>query len=459
MSDLRLPLAQRITSRDGTLDKDSYMANMFREESEGKVEAVKRPGYSLQATFVSDTGQGMFSMVTGNYAVVNDTIYDIDFGTSDVIPATTISDLPYDFITNVTFGLLTITIVKSTTGLWYFDGTTVTKVVDPDYPASTVRGIVLLDGTCYVMDLEGTIYGSAIDDLTSWSALNFIGVDQSLGRGVRLVRHLNYCFAFNDLGLQAFYDAANAAPGSPLLPAGNATYLIGCAHAGSVVAIDDMVIFMSKGKQRGRSISALQGLSLITISTPFVDKILNRSTLDNVISFGLKVSGHSFYVLTFPSLNITLVCDLVAHDWAVWTSGADESYFAMGFYLNTSTRDYLQHITTGSVYQMSPLLYQDAGVAITCRVRTTPYDGQTTINKFFTALNLIGSQVASTVSVRYSDTDYQSYSAYRQVDMNSDRKQLRGLGRSRRRVFDVKHIADTPLRLEGMEFELYLGDS
>jgi len=459
MSDLRLPLAQRITTRDGTLTKDSLMKNMFREESEGKVEAVKRFGYSLERTIGTDVGQGMFHWLLGNFAVVGDVIYDIDFGTTFAIPATTIPDLPYDFITDIMFGVTRICILKSTAGMWYFDGTTVTKVVDVDYPAATVRGIVLLDGTYYVMTLNGLIYGSGIDNPTTWTALNFIGTDQALGLGVCLYRHLNYCFAFNDTGLQAFYDAAGAAPGSPLLPAGNATYLIGCAHAGSLAAMDDLVIFMSKSKQRGRSISALQGLTLVTISTPFIDKILNRSTLDTVFAYGIKISGHSFYVLTLPSLNITLVCDLVARDWAVWTSGVAETYFTMGFYVNTGTRDYLQHITTGSVYQASTLIYRDDGVAIACRVRTTPYDGQSSLYKFFDAINLIGSQEFTTVSVRNTSDDYQTYSAYRTVDMSTDRKQLRNLGRSRRKAFEVLHTDNTPLRLEGIDFEIYLGSS
>jgi hypothetical protein len=462
MSDLRLPLAQRITTRDGTMTFDGFMANMYREESEGKIEAVKRPGTAIYLTQASPAAaQGMFSLGAISYSISSDRIYKIDFGVSFAIPAVTTFGLPYDIVSDVTFGLLQVAVIKTTKGLWYFDGTTVTKVTDADYPTTTVRGLVLVDGTFYVMTTDGIIQGSGLEDPTVWTALNFIGTDQSLGLGVRLFRHLNYCFAFNDLGLQAFYDNANPPPGSPLSPAGNATYLIGCASGASVVSLDDLAIFMSKSKQRGRSISALQGLSLVQISTPFIDKILNRSNLSSVQAFGVKIEGHSFYVLTLLDLNLTLVCDLIAKDWAYWTTtvGATEGYFQFAFYLSNGTTDLLQHATTGSIYRLDPTIYQDASVNITCRVRTAPYDGQTALTKFFTALNLIGSQVYSTVAVRYSNDDYRTWSDYRDVDMNSERKQLRSIGSARRRAFDVMHTANTPLRLEAIDFELYLGNS
>jgi len=462
MSDLRLSLTPRITTRDGTLAKDSLMENFFREESEGKAEAVKRPGLgAFQTCPTPGTGQGTFTLGQFSYAIARNTIFMVGGGTTFAIPAAGSFDLVYDAIPDVTFGSQQITILKTTVGLWYFNGITVTKVVDVDYPATTVRGIVLVDGTFYVMTLNGTIHGSGLEDPTVWTALNFIGTDQSLGIGMRLFRHLNYCFAFSNLGLQAFYNNGNPPPGSPLSPAGNATYLIGCANGDSVVGLDDLAIFISKSKQRGRSVSALQGLSLVQISTPWVDKILNRSTLSDIRAFGIRIAGHSFYVLTLPDLNVTLACDLVAKDWAVWSStvSGTKSAFRFANYLNTGTFDVLQEVTTGNLFWMSPDFYQDAGQPITCRIVTVPYDGQTSIWKFFTAANLIGDEVSSSVSVRYSDDDYQTWSTYRTVSMLSDRKQIRNLGRSRRRSFELLHTATTPLRLEGIDFELYLGNT
>lgn len=466
MSDLRLPMAQHITTRDGALDKDSLLSNMFREESEGKAEAVKRPGYELKyAAPVSNTGQGVFTLGSVTYFIVNNTIYDF-FGHSFAIGGALSTSRFFDVITDFAYGSTTVAVLKNSDSLWTFDGAVTTQVADVDYPAFTVPGLVLLDGTFYVLTGNGLLLGSALQDPMNWNPLNFVGLDKTLGASRRIVRHLNYVFAFCDQGLQAYYDNANPPPGTPLSPAGNATYLIGCASGTSVVPLDDLTIFMSKAKQRGRSISALQGLSLVQLSTPPIDRILNRSNLSQVMAFGLRVDGHSFYVLSLVDINVTLVCDLISKDWAVWTStdgGGVESYFHFIAYINSpvsaDSQDLIQHATTGAMYSMSPTLYADAGLPITCFVRTTPYDGQTSVNKFFTELNLIGSQVATTVEISYSNDDYQTWSAWRTVDMSSERKMLRSLGRARRRPFRLRHTGSTALRLEAIDFELYLGNS
>lgn len=468
MSDLRLSLAPAITTRDGTLAKDSLLQNFTREEHDGVQLAIKRPGYSTFFTpSFQSAGQGMFNLLGIAYSISNETIRRMSDGVTFVLPAAG-GELFMDIVSDVTVAGVQSAVIKSTLRMWVFNGATVTQVTDPDYPSGTVRGLVLLDGTYYVMDSKGTIYGSALQDPTSWNPLNFIGVDQSLGVARRLVKHLNYCFAFCDQGLQAFYNNANPPPGSPLSPAGNATYLIGCASEESVVSLDDMTIFISKAKQRGRSVSALQGLSLVQLSTPYVEKILNRGDLVNIQSFGLKVQGHSYYIVTLRLLGITLVCDMVSKNWTIWKSADPNSvagefpfiaYLSQATINNTGIRDLIQHYQTGVVYSVDPTVYQDAGLPITGLVRTAIYDGQTSLYKFFIELNVIGDQASTTVEIRYSDDDYQTWSAWRTVNMDNARKMLRQLGRARRRAFEVRHTDNTPMRLEGLDFELYLGHS
>jgi len=67
--------------------------------------------------------------------------------------------------------------LKTSLYAWVYDGTTMTQVTDPDYPASTVPGVVYLDGTIYVMNSQGVIFGSDLNNPTSWSALNFISAN------------------------------------------------------------------------------------------------------------------------------------------------------------------------------------------------------------------------------------------------------------------------------------------
>ena len=108
----------------------------------------------------------------------------------------TIAGLPFDFIqTDQAAGTVGF-VFKSTRDAFYYNGTTVTKITDADYPATTVRGIAYLDGTYYVMTPDAKIYGSDLNSPTSWTALNFLVAQMEPDGGVYLGRILNYIVAF-----------------------------------------------------------------------------------------------------------------------------------------------------------------------------------------------------------------------------------------------------------------------
>lgn len=232
----------------------------------------------------------------------------------------TVPGLPFDFLqTDVAAGTLGF-LFKSTADAYYFNGTTVTKISDADYPATTVRGIAYLDGTYYVMNPNGEIFGSGINTPTSWTALNKIVAQMEPDAGVCLARLLNYIVAFGAYTTEFFFDAGNPAPGSPLSPYTSGMLNVGCAAAGSVAQTNNQLFFIGVTKQRGRSVYALTGTTPQIISTPTIERIINKDTLETVFSFCVKIAGHNFYVLTLGNSDLTLVCDIATGDWKEWTS-------------------------------------------------------------------------------------------------------------------------------------------
>lgn len=183
----------------------------------------------------------------------------------------------------------------------------------------TVPGIVYLDNTFYVMSANAVIYGSDLNDATSWNALNFVGANIEPGVGKALAKSQNYVIAFKEWSTEFFYDAANAV-GSPLSTVGNGFNLVGCANGDSVSNLDGTLFWVSQTRQKGRGVHMMQGLQEQQISTPDIERILNLSTLASIYSFGVKIAGHSFYVLTLVDLNMTLVFDLVSKAWTQWSS-------------------------------------------------------------------------------------------------------------------------------------------
>lgn len=222
-----------------------------------------------------------------------------------------------------TFNGTSGTVTLSGTDTWAnpttVTGTGFTQITDADYPAETVRGIVYLDGTYYVMEPSGAIHGSDINDPFTWSALNVIQSQSEPDLGVALARQLNLIVSFGEYSTEFFYDAANAT-GSPLLPYASAFVEIGCASADSIAQAENTIYFMGRARQKGRSIYMMEGTQPKVISTPFIDRLLNYDDLADVKAYFLKIAGHGFYVLTLTTSAITLVYDTLTGHWGKWTT-------------------------------------------------------------------------------------------------------------------------------------------
>lgn len=452
-----LPLAHTIGTRDGTLAKDCKLVNCLVEIEGQTATILKRPGMVLVQQNAAAEAQGMLTCNGVAYSITGDTIRQIGGGGTWSIPSVTVPGQFYNVLSDVPVGT---SLLKSPSGLWKFDGTTVTKVTDVNYPGTTVSGIECLDGTYYVMKVDGTICGSAIQDPMTWEALNFIAADQAYGKPVALHRHLNYLIASYAQGTQAYYDAGNPT-GSPLSPVGNASWTTGAASGESVVELGDDMFFMATSQQRGRYIAVISGLQLQPISTPAVERVLNRDSLAEVYGFGLRTAGHSLYVLTLVNSNTTLIFDVASKLWSVWSStvGGSEVFFQGTSYLNTGSQELLQGHTDGAVYALDETAYADAGEQIAMRIVTPPFDGGTLRRKFFAGAFLHADTTSGTCSLRYSDDDYQTWSAFRSIDLNTTKKLLLRLGSSRRRSWELLFVDAAPLRVRGLELELGSGEA
>ena len=451
----RISLFHHIATRDGSLTKDSKLVNMFGEASETGNASVKRPGTSLVRATASGTSQGLFRVSGGAWAIQNDTLYNVGTGATISIPSVTTHGQPYDCLSDAPYGT---SLLKSPSGLWKFNGTTCTKVTDTNYPATTVSGITYLDGTYYVMASDGTVRGSVLQDPLTWPALSFLGADSSLGLGTAVSRHLNYIVAYYQDGVQFYYDAGNS-PGIALGIVGNAMWRTGCPNGASIVETNDLTFYLSKSSNRGRSVTQFNGLTPVIISNPFVDRILNRSSLAGLRAFSLKTSGHTFYILTLPDIDITLACDVITGEWAQWTStvGGVEQAFTAVSCVSTATQDLLQDSTSGAVVAMDTTTYSDLTGPIAARIVTPEFSWGSPKRKRYAAVFLVADTTPSTASLRYSDDDYTTFSSWRSIDLSTVRKMLQRLGSGRRRSWELLHTAATPLRVYQLEMELSVG--
>lgn len=135
----------------------------------------------------------------------------------------------------------------------------------------------------------------------------------------------------------------------------------------------------------------------------------------------------------------------------ITATGYDESYFPAVSYATYQNLDLVQHETNGLLYALDDTLFEDTDVPINFIARLPNFDNGNKERKTFSHAKPRGDEVESDVVVRYSDDDYETWSKYRPVSMASQFSMLRRLGQGRNRAWEIRHTADTFLRLESFE--------
>jgi hypothetical protein len=317
----------------------------------------------------------------------------------------------------------------------------------------TVPGIAYIDGYFCVMDVYGVIYSSAIDDPSEWGALDYTTAQAITGNGVYIGRSANYVAAFKQWSTEFFYNAGNPV-GSPLSPVENGFTQVGCAAAQSVAQLGNSYFFISQVLDvRGRSVHQMQGTQQTRISTPDVERVLNRSNLVTIYSYATNLDGHSLYFLTLVDLNVTLVYDIGTQVWTTWTSGApgSESYFKMARSVSCGGKDLMLHESNGTVYEITPDAHDDAGEDIAMFTRSDKFDRGTIDYKPMAMMVLVANRQVGTFEARWSDDDCQTFSPWRPMDMSTANPQLRRSRDYRRRTIETRQIGNIPCIAQSLE--------
>jgi len=519
----RVPCGHNIGSRDGTLNKDSKVGNAIIEiEKKESSAIVKRPGLlTYQTPPTTGAGLGVFAAGTHLLSIVNGTFYDnnvakgtvdasdeydwiysvdgtqvffknenhgyvyflasgtiLDLqGTITTQSGTTVSGTPVvtlsasnsaiqvgQIVTGTGIPLGTYVLTVFGTALTLSQNATAsgstTLTFTTSYPGTTVSGAVFVDGYYVVGTPAGLLYNSNVEDPTTWQAINYIGVVSDADPLVAIGRTINYIVTFGSHHMEFFYDAGTS-PGSPFLPYQNAVIQFGIAAEDSLVQMDNTLIWMSTARQKGYQVMAMAGQTPQVISNQYIERILNRCNPDYAYASSIKISGHSLYVLTLRDLGYTLVYDFAQNGWTYWSSmeNNQETYFLGQFYAKFGTLDLLQHVNSGVIYQFDPNTYQDYGNPINVFTRTPLVDGGTNLRKFWRSVQIVGDKVDSYALVRYTSDDYQTYSAWQNVNLNTSKSEVHRLGQGRRRSFDLLHQDNVPLRLEYFEVDVESGDT
>lgn len=326
------------------------------------------------------------------------------------------------------------------------------------YPATTVGGVVYLDGTIYVMDANSNIQGSAINTPSSWDAVNLIVANSIPDDPVAIVGQISYIIAMKNTSTQVFYDAGQP-QGSPLGTVQGELSQIGCKHPSLIQYIDGTILWVSTSRNGGVNVHAMEGLKPAIVSTSAIDRILEGWDYTNVYSWTTKIAGRKLYAITSVVSNMTLVFDLSTKIWSQWTTTDSDSYIPMVAACTNQNGDaILQHENNGAMYVLDPSSYRDDNSYFTVHIYTPSVDFGTRGRKFVNTLDIVADKYyGGSILVSVSDDDYQSWSEPRNVDMGLSRPVLNNCGTFRRRAWHISHRANTPLRIKSLEASIDLG--
>lgn len=460
-SPLRLPLTPTIDTRDGQTNKDAKLVNGFLEkDAQGEVWCRKRLGLASPQIDVgaSGTGLGVYYWQVGNSLLT--ITGDGKVRNGQAVTLGTV-DTSGSYWFNETLGTPNYVYMSNGVKAYtYSSSAAFAQITDVSYPSATVPGSAYVDGTLYVMDQSGKIWGSKnLNDPTAWDPLNEIPAQIEPDLGVAIAKQLIYVVAFKTWTTEIFYDAGQPI-GSPLLPVQNAQIPIGCAAANTVEKISDDLYFVGQNRQQFKSAFVISGMKVHKISTEAVDRMLNIGGY--TIGFQMTMLGHRFYCISSLILTPqTLAYDLETGEWQIWTENSTYLDVAHSSPGGNPAGSYLQSFTGNTLRVPSGYYDETPGLVsepIVFDAVTTNFDGSTRSRKVLSRLKVIADQnSAGSLLIRWSDDDYKTWSDWQTVNLQEEFPQLTQLGTFRRRAFQFRHQNSTPFRMKAAELDVLLG--
>lgn len=351
----------------------------------------------------------------------------------------------------------------------------------PNNSLTLKHGIAVLDRTMYVLCSNSQIWGSDLNDGSSWtSGTNFVTAERVDDIPVYITTHHDHVVYFGSRSIEFFYDAANPT-GSPLSARDDIYYNIGSVSYLTIRKVGDIIFFIGNDG-KGQKLYKLENFQLEVISHPIIDELLEKATqflfspvtyagvtylLINIydndgLNFGTETDyPYTFVydvnnkiVTTWKCVSITDEGGQIMPRWSVFnpSTGKKYLYLSNGDYLELT--DEIRDYNSGSANDY---------VTIAISIDLPPFDNGNSKWKFFNSLEFVGEQIdvsPSTLSIYWQDEDTsrdQGYTGSRTLDLNKFDRKIKRMGRAKRRKYrfdyNVTDEADSKFVGEAVELE------
>jgi hypothetical protein len=160
-------------------------------------------------------------------------------------------------------------------------------------------------------------YISALNDPTSWSALDFEDAEYKPDVIENIVSFHRNLFVFGNESYEVYENTGN--PDFPFERIPGGVFDIGCASGRSVCVCGDELYFLSSVGDVRRIV----GYDTEIVSSPALENIIDDATTSDVIGWYMAVENARFYVMSFPTSGFSYALNTKTGLWSKYMSGTD----------------------------------------------------------------------------------------------------------------------------------------
>ncbi len=387
---------------------------------------------------------------------------------------------------------------------WEMDSVKNLNQIASNFPETLVHGGAVLDGYLFVMDEEGVVYNSNVNDPTTFNVTGFITAERENDKGIYLAKHHDHIAVFLTRSIEFLYDASNSV-GSPLNRRQDVSYQVGCASGLSVWEDNDVIYFLGTNSSGQMGVWKVENFQVSLISSDTINSYLTTGLTQTGLTVrfeGLSAMGHrtlliTVYTLTGPipgliNPEITLSFDSQTGLWGFWKTAVNSNttFPLMAWTKRTGGHNSTVAARTGeglmfngdiievnddfvpidtllgtAVYEAD--IYEidiyatssDVGTNIQSIIRYGLLDGEISSYKFQNreVVEMENTATSQSLLIRHSNEATSDFDSGNSVDTSISRKEIHQGGRFMKRNYQIEYSGSEQIFIESLDVDLSVG--
>ncbi len=274
-----------------------------------------KPFCALEAQGADTCIRGLHEMGSLLYAIIGNRVYSVTSAGVAILLGTISTSTGNVFMADN--GTQMIIVDGSATG-YYVQAGVLAAIADLDFPVASATA----HQDTYIIVTEkdtGKFYISGLNDVTTWSALDFSTSEGDPDYTMRVISSNRELWMFGEKTTEVFWNSGNA--DFPFERIQGSMIEVGIGAAASAIKINGILYWLSDTRRIVRN----AGYQIQIVSPPTIDhQIAGYGTVSDARAYTYTMEGHVFYVLIFPTEKKTWVYDITTNYWHEWESYNNE---------------------------------------------------------------------------------------------------------------------------------------